>query len=134
MLRKKIKYTKANCGYLYSYPINENVFEQFITQNRVKYFADADYEWLNYILSNRAIKGVAHNYDIVIGPTADDDMKLILNNYREGFYGFVGSIEAMRTTLNLLNPEKFGTQMVINTELGLNVLRQDIRGEEVIHK
>ena len=45
-------------------------------------------EWLVFVDANRDRKTVTpiHNYDIVIGPIADDGVVLQLTNFREGIY------------------------------------------------
>lgn len=39
----------------------------------VKCFSAADESWLDFVLMCREKGGVPHDYDVVIGPTADDD-------------------------------------------------------------
>lgn len=48
----------------------------------------ASVEWLVFVDANRDRKTVTpiHNYDIVIGPIADDGVVLQLTNFREGIY------------------------------------------------
>ena len=56
---------------------------------KVKIFPEnATVEWLVFVDTNRDRKTVApiHDYDIVIGPIADDGVVLQLTNYREGIY------------------------------------------------
>ena len=56
---------------------------------KVKIFPDkACVEWLIFVDANRDRKNVApiHDYDIVIGPIADDGVVLQLTNFREGIY------------------------------------------------
>ena len=45
-------------------------------------------EWLVFVDANRDRKTITpiHNYDIVIGPIADDGVVLQLTNFREGIY------------------------------------------------
>ena len=45
-------------------------------------------EWLLFVDANRDRKNVLpfHDYDIVIGPIANDGVVLQLTNYREGIY------------------------------------------------
>ena len=55
----------------------------------VKIFPEkACVEWLVFVDANRDRKNVApiHDYDIVIGPIADDGVVLQLTNFREGIY------------------------------------------------
>lgn len=56
---------------------------------KVKVFPEkACTEWLLFVDANRDRKNVEpiHNYDIIIGPIADDGVVLQLTNYREGIY------------------------------------------------
>ncbi|MBQ9991246.1 MAG: DUF3990 domain-containing protein [Lachnospiraceae bacterium] len=47
----------------------------------VKFFENADTEWLDFVLMCREQGGMPHDYDLVIGPTADDDTALCLKVY-----------------------------------------------------
>ena len=88
----------------------------------VKIFAKADMEWLDFILANReATDYNAHSYDVVIGPTADDDTVIALQNYWKGIYGKVGSFEAKSALLNVLEVENLGTQCCLCTEKAVEV-------------
>ena len=56
---------------------------------KVKVFPEtACVEWLLFVDANRDRKNVEpiHDYDIVIGPIADDGVVLQLTNFREGIY------------------------------------------------
>ena len=63
----------------------------------------------------------AHYYDVVIGPTADDDTVIALQNYWKGIYGKVGSFEAKNALLNVLEVENLGTQCCLCTEKAVEV-------------
>lgn len=60
--------------------------------------------------------GVPHNYDLIIGPTADDDTMLCLKTYWDGLYGKVGSVMAKRVLLSNLEPENLGIQYYIGKQ------------------
>jgi hypothetical protein len=56
---------------------------------KVKVFPEkASVEWLVFVDANRDRKNTApiHDYDIVVGPIANDGVVLQLTNYREGIY------------------------------------------------
>lgn len=56
---------------------------------KVKIFPEiACVEWLLFVDANRDKKTIEpiHNFDIVIGPIADDGVVLQLTNYRQGIY------------------------------------------------
>lgn len=56
---------------------------------KIKWFPEkATVEWLIFVYENRDRKNTTpiHDYDIVIGPIANDGVVLQLTNYREGIY------------------------------------------------
>jgi len=77
----------------------------------VKVFDAANMEWLEFILMCRETEEPhPHDFDIVIGPTADDDTLISLQNYWKGVYGPVGSKVARDALLSALEPENLGIQ------------------------
>ena len=103
---------------LYAFDTSQNELEKC----KVKVFNSADIEWLDFILMFRKSSDTPHDFDVVIGPTADDDTSLCLNMYSEGVYGSVGSEEAKQTLLRNLEVENLGTQVFIGTKKGLSIL------------
>lgn len=61
--------------------------------------------------------GMPHDYDLVIGPTADDDTMLCLKAYWDGLYGKVGSSQAKTILLNNLEPENLGIQYYVGKQM-----------------
>ena len=82
----------------------------------IKLFSAADLEWLDFVLMCRKSGGMPHNYDIVIGATADDDTALSLRLYEDGVYGANGSLEAKRILLKNLEVENLGIQYYIGKQ------------------
>lgn len=68
---KKFKTPVLN---IYEYKENESL--------NVKEFTLMSEEWLDFIISSR--HGVKHNYDIVIGPMANDQVYNYINSYMQG--------------------------------------------------
>ena len=71
---------------LITYELDDVAFK---SDMKVKVFPEkACVEWLKFVDSNRDRKFVEpiHDYDIVIGPIADDGVVLQLTNFREGIY------------------------------------------------
>lgn len=89
---------------------------EYLKSLNVKYFETANEEWLDFILFCRENGGLNHNYDVVIGATADDDTMLCLNSYWRGFYGDVGSTEAKKKLLSFLEPENLGVQYFVGKQ------------------
>lgn len=71
---------------LITYEFNEAALSSDL---KIKRFPEkASVEWFLFINENRDRKNLSpiHDYDIVIGPIADDGVALQLTNYREGIY------------------------------------------------
>ena len=82
----------------------------------VKIFNVADMEWLEFILLCRESElEHPHEYDVVVGPTADDDTLISLQNYWKGIYGPIGSEVAKEALLSVLEPENLGVQCCLCT-------------------
>ncbi len=60
------------------YQISENLF--FNTNYKIKKFQEPNEEWLDFVFENRKINK-PHNYDIVIGPVANDTLYATLSLY-----------------------------------------------------
>lgn len=108
---------------LYQIALDEKVLPKLT----IKIFDDADIEWLDFVLMCREKGGLPHNYDMVIGPTADDDTALCLKAYLDGLYGKVGSDSAKQILLNNLEPENLGIQYFIGKQEIADRLIWDIK-------
>ena len=87
---------------------------------KVKIFPEkACVEWLLFVDANRDRKNTEpiHEYDIVIGPIANDGVVLQLTNYREGIYS---PEEAAR----LLQDKYLDQQYYFGTERAVRFLRK----------
>lgn len=101
--------------------LSEHLYEvtldsDYADQLNIKIFAEADEEWLDFILMCREDGGTPHNFDMVIGPTADDDTMFCLRAYWDGMYGVVGSADAKKVLLSNLEPENLGVQYFIASQ------------------
>lgn len=97
---------------LYQITLDNHLLEQL----DIKIFEEADEEWLDFILMCREKGGTPHDYDLVIGPTADDDTAFCLKAYWDGFYGKTGSVEAKKILLNNLETDNLGIQYFIGKQ------------------
>ena len=57
-----------------------------------------------------------HDYDLVVGPTADDDTAYCLKAYWDGLYGKVGSESAKQILLNNLETDNLGIQYFVGKQ------------------
>ena len=79
----------------------------------VKVFPDADMEWFDFVLKSRKSEKNIHNYDVVIGPTADDDTRMVIKGLYDGIYGDWWTKAAKRKALEALHPERLGVQWFV---------------------
>lgn len=80
-------------------------------------FHKADAEWLRYIAANRTGKNIDNNeYDVVIGPVANDQAIRTVNNYLKGYF-------SEDIAIQLLLPQKLKDQYSFRTERSLNILK-----------
>lgn len=132
MMHKKFKETVRR-----SREKNENAFserlyeitldEKMVSELEIKVFETADLEWLDFVLTCREKGGMPHDYDMVIGPTADDDTALCLKAYWDGLYGKVGSEKAKKILLDNLEPENLGVQYFVGKQEVADKLFADIK-------
>ena len=78
-------------------------------------FAAADEEWLDFICDNRSGKPTG-NYDIVIGPVADDSVYRVVVEYENGDLD-------KETALKKLKTEALCDQILFHTEKALKYLK-----------
>ena len=84
----------------------------------------ANLDWMRFVLANRRVRGRSHTYDIVIGPTANDDTSLVLKSYFGGLYGDVESERALRTALDLIEAENLPVQIYFGSNSSIICLKQ----------
>jgi hypothetical protein len=85
------------------------------------FFPFANIEWLDFVISNRRGEISETQYDIVIGPTADDKTILVIDQFMEGMYDNLENPKKM--IIQLLQPQKLATQYLFATNESLNYLR-----------
>lgn len=86
---------------------------------KVKVFPEkACVEWLLFVDANRDRKNdTIHDYDIVIGPIADDGVVLQLTNYRQGIY-------SLEEAARLLQDRYLDQQYYFGTERAVRFLHK----------
>jgi hypothetical protein len=89
----------------------------FKTNNalNIKKFDEANKEWLEFIASNRDIGGIQHDFDIVIGPVANDKTNRTIALY-------IAKIYTAEMALELLKYNKLNDQVSFHTEKSLSFL------------
>ncbi len=57
----------------------------------------ANLEWLNFVVDCRNV--LSHNFDIVYGPIADDNVYSTIKNFESGIYDYDYTIKKLRTQI-----------------------------------
>ncbi len=132
MMHKKYKESLARRPNASHNQLAETLYEitldaECLAALNVKTFKTADKEWLDFILMCREKGGLPHDYDVVVGPTADDNTMICLNSYWRGFYGDVGSDEAKERLLGYLEPENLGVQYFVGKQAVADRLIKSIK-------
>lgn len=102
---------------LITYELNEAVLRSGL---KIKRFPEtATVEWFLFVDANRDRKNdkPIHDYDIVIGPIANDGVVLLLTNYREGIY-------SPEQAAQLLQDKYLDQQYYFGTERALQYLHK----------
>lgn len=68
-VHRRLERTQANVGFLNEYEFKSTDAEKDL---KIKIFDSPNEDWLDFVMSNRRIVGFEHNYDIVVGPVAND--------------------------------------------------------------
>ena len=108
------------------------LFSEDMTGLNVKIFENADKEWLRFILRNRKCNGCAHDYDIVIGPTADAETTAIINEYYDELKKSGYSDDICDKVIAELKPENLPKQYFFRTNKAVNTLSFDKKKKQVI--
>jgi len=91
----------------------------------VKDFPTADREWMRFIVLNRESKRKTqeHDYDIVIGPTANDNTRAAIQTVVPLTKGQVMTDRAIDALIMLIEPDKLPCQFFFGTQRAADLLR-----------
>lgn len=85
---------------------------------KIKIFDGVSEEWAKFILENRrSSKKYAHDYDIVIGPVADDGVVLQINRY-------LRQLIDLQSLVKSLEFRKLNDQYFFGTQEAIGLLKQ----------
>ena len=79
-------------------------------------FQNADEKWLRFVSANRKNLSVKNDYDVVIGPVANDRTMPVISLFFAGVY-------TEEETVKRLLPQKLKEQIVFKTEKSLQYLK-----------
>lgn len=83
---------------------------------KIKDFKQPNEEWLNFVAENRTRFIYNNEYDIIMGPVADDNTMPVVDLYMQGFINVTNALER-------LLPQKLKDQIVFKNEKALLKLR-----------
>lgn len=91
--------------------------ESQLSNLKVLHFTQAQKKWLEYVTLNRKNQEIPNDdYDIVIGPVANDRTMPVISLYFAGIYD-------IEETLKRLMPQKLHDQYTFRTEAALRTLK-----------
>ena len=105
---------ESDIGFVMAYDFDESLLASGALN--VKQINGVSAEWLNFIAANRLQCNVAHGYDIVIGPVANDRVYTVLNLYEGGFIDERSAIDRMKAY-------RLADQVLFHTEKALSGLK-----------
>lgn len=111
--------------WLYSYEFDLSE----ATEMSVKEFPTADKEWIKFIVENRTKKEKTHNFDIVIGPTADDNTRAAIRAVVSAAESGDLSDRELSALILLIEPDRLPTQYFFGTERAVRLLNFKNRQE-----
>ena len=96
----------------------------------VKEFAAADREWMRFVVLNRESKSKTqeHEYDIVMGPTANDNTRAAIQTVMPLTKGQVMTDKAIDALIALIEPDNLPEQFFFGTQHAADLLRLTERG------
>ncbi len=89
--------------------------EQKLTSLNVLRFETANGDWLDYVVQNRRGLAIVGNYDVVIGPVANDSTLPVIDDYMAGIYT---KEEAVKRLL----PQNLTDQYALKSVEAINLL------------
>ncbi len=112
MAIRKSKFAPNTSPYILKYEFDEQQLSN--EELQVKIFKEVSEEWAQFIVANRykPDNNIIHNYDIVIGPIADDGVALQIGLFKDGYINLATLAETLKYR-KLNNQYYFGTPKAI---------------------
>ncbi|MDR1923187.1 MAG: DUF3990 domain-containing protein [Planctomycetaceae bacterium] len=86
-------------------------------------FKSADEQWLNFVMKNRMNMAFSHEYDVVAGPVANDNVYVVLTLFERGLLDVAEVLHRLKTY-------KLADQILFHTDKSLRKLTY-IGSEEI---
>jgi len=94
--------------------------EDAIGNLNILHFSNANIEWLDFVLANRKGNISKNQYDMIIGPTANDKTILVIDQYMAGMFDNLENPKEF--VIQLFQPQKLATQYLFATEESLKYI------------
>lgn len=108
-VKLRMEQSQASVGFI-------NIYEYTPKRDlRTRLFRSANEAWVDFVHANRTIQDYNHDYDIVTGPVANDNVYLSFNLYESG-------IISKRELIRRLKTYKLVDQLLFHTERSLDTL------------
>jgi hypothetical protein len=104
---------------LYMYEFDSREMERL----NVKEFVEPDREWMRFVVLNRMSKIRQHDYDIVIGATANDNTRVSIQTVLSAAGGQVLTERAIDALIALIEPNKLPPQFFFGTQRAADTLQ-----------
>lgn len=106
-------------GFTNRYSFDETAFSKL----KVLCFDSPNEKWLDFVMANRTDKSFSHDYDIVVGPVANDRVYAAFALFEDGMLDKEGLIKELRAY-------KLADQILFHTDEALKFLNFE-KAEEV---
>ena len=108
-VKLRMEQQKASVGYI-------NIYEYTAKKGlHTRRFRSANEAWVDFVHANRTVQDYNHDFDIVTGPVANDNVYLSFNLYESG-------IITKRELIRRLKTYKLVDQLLFHTERSLETL------------
>ena len=108
-VKLRMEQSQASVGFI-------NIYEYTPKRDlHTRLFRSANEAWVDFVHANRSIQDYNHDYDIVTGPVANDNVYLCFNLYESG-------IITKRELIRRLKTYKLVDQLLFHTERSLDTL------------
>lgn len=109
-VKLRMEQSQASVGFI-------NIYEYTPKRDlRTRLFRSANEAWVDFVHANRTVQDYNHDYDIVTGPVANDNVYLSFNLYESGFI-------SKRELIRRLKTYKLVDQLLFHTERSLDTLK-----------
>jgi hypothetical protein len=112
-IKHKISANDIKCGFVNTYTFDNETANKAV---KIQRFATATEDWLDFVMANRRIANFSHEYDIVIGPVANDRVYTAFSLYE-------GGIINKETLINELKTYRLVDQYLFHTHKSLEFLK-----------